>query len=149
MTENDKQWTDEVAFPALLGAARRPYGRAIRERLAAAGFDDMPRRGSFILGSIARNGPDLRGTTPGMGVTRQAVSQLIDTLVSRGYLNRSPDPADRRRMQVTLTERGQAAAAESRAAVESVDAALEAAVGAEAVAQTRRVLGTLAQLELE
>jgi DNA-binding MarR family transcriptional regulator len=149
MTAPEEHWSADISFPALLGAARRPYGRAIRERMAAAGFDDMPRRGSFILGSIARNGPDLRYTAPGMGVTKQAVSQLVDTLVTRGYLNRAPDPADRRRMAVSLTDRGQAAFAESRAAVESVDAALEGAIGAEALAQTRRSLGALAELEVE
>ena len=43
-------------------------------------------------------------------MSKQAAGQLVDTLVLRGYLDRSPDPEDRRRMTVTLTERGAMAA---------------------------------------
>lgn len=39
------------------------------------------------------------------------VSRLIDALVARGYLERSPDPADRRSWLVSLTRAGQALAA--------------------------------------
>ena len=51
----------------------------------------------------------------------QAISQLIDTLVLRGYLERHADAADRRRLTVELTERGRAAAAAVREGVLSVD----------------------------
>jgi DNA-binding MarR family transcriptional regulator len=37
------------------------------------------------------------------------VSQVIDILVNRGYLSRSPDPDDRRRISLELTERGRQA----------------------------------------
>ena len=55
----------------------------------------------------------------GLGVTKQAASQLIDTLVLRGYLTRDVNPEDRRRMTVTLTERGRARG-RCRAARESI-----------------------------
>jgi DNA-binding MarR family transcriptional regulator len=61
-----------------------------------------------------------------LGVTKQAASQLIDTLVLRGYLVRAINPDDRRRVTIELTERGAAAAAAVRAGVVSVDAELEA-----------------------
>ena len=41
-----------------------------------------------------------------LGISKQAVSQLIDTMVMRGYLERTPDTEDRRRMLLTLTPRG-------------------------------------------
>ena len=44
-----------------------------------------------------------------LGVSKQAAGQLVDTLVLRGYLERSVDPEDRRRLTLTLTERGMAA----------------------------------------
>ena len=47
----------------------------------------------------------------GLGVTKQAASQLLDTLVLRGFLVRDINPEDRRRMTIDLTERGHAAAA--------------------------------------
>jgi len=142
----DPHWSDDIVFPALLGAARRPYGTAINRALEAAGFDDLPRRGSFVIGSVERGGLAMSSLAGAMGMSKQAASQLVDTLVTRGYLDRSPDVADRRRMSVTLTERGQAAAVEIRAAVAQVDAALIAAVGEQAVTGARHVLGALIDL---
>ncbi len=55
---------------------------------------------------------------------RQAASQLIDTLVLRGYLSREISPEDRRRMDIVLTERGRTAAAAIRAAIGEVDSRL-------------------------
>lgn len=40
-------------------------------------------------------------------ITKSAVSQIIDSLVEKGYVNRTPDVHDRRRMCVTITPGGQ------------------------------------------
>src|ERR1019366_1399629 len=77
------------------------------------------------------------------GYRSKAAGQLVDVLVVRGYLDRFPDPGDRRRITVTLTERGAAAAAAARTAIEQVDADLAGRVGAQYVAHARTVLGAL------
>jgi DNA-binding MarR family transcriptional regulator len=136
-------WFDEVGIPALLRAARRTYGIAVRAALAEADCDDMPRNGSYVVGAIARTGAPLSQIITELGVSKQAAGQLVGTLVMRGYLDRSPDPEDRRRLTITLTERGQAAAAVIRSAVDDVDADLITRVGAEYVAHTRATLGSL------
>jgi DNA-binding MarR family transcriptional regulator len=61
-------------------------------------------------------------------VSRQAASQLIDTLVLRGYLTRQINPADRRRMDIELTDRGRAAADAVQAAIADVDRQLAAMI---------------------
>ena len=81
--------------------------RSIRAQLHAIGIDDLPRNGAFILAGIDTTGGPRRDLPADLGVTKQAVSQLIDTLVNRGYLRRSPDPGDRRRIALELTDRGQ------------------------------------------
>ena len=139
----ERDWFDEVPFPALLRAARRAYGAAIRAALADAGCDDMPRNGSYVIGAIARTGASLSQIIKGLGVSKQAAGQLVDTLVTRGYLDRSPNPDDRRRLTVTLTERGHAAATVIRSVIERVDADLAGRVGAEHVAHTRATLAAL------
>jgi DNA-binding MarR family transcriptional regulator len=136
-------WYADVVIPALIRGARRTYASAIRAALVEAGCDDMPRNGSFVVGSIARNGSPLGDVIKELGISKQRAGQLVDTLVSRGYLERVTDPADRRRMTVSLTERGSLAASAGRAAVERVDADLTARVGAAAVSETRRTLGAL------
>jgi DNA-binding MarR family transcriptional regulator len=139
----DRDWFDDVAFPVLLRAARTAYGSAIRQALTDVGCDDMPRNGSFVIGAIARTGAPLSEIITGLGVSKQAAGQLVDALVTRGYLDRSPDPEDRRRLTITLTERGRAAAAVIRSVIQRVDTGLAAQVGADYVAHTRATLAAL------
>jgi DNA-binding MarR family transcriptional regulator len=137
---------EDVGIPALLRGGRHTYGSAIRRALGDAGCDDLPGNGAFVIGATARGGTALGGIIRHLGVSKQAGGQLVDTLVVRGYLERSPDEADRRRMTVALTDRGRLAAEAVRRAVEGVDAELTARVGNEAVARTRATLGALIEL---
>jgi DNA-binding MarR family transcriptional regulator len=139
-----RSWHD-ASFPALLRAARRTYGLAIREALTRAGYDDVPRNGIYTIGAIDRTGAPLSQIIQTLGVSKQAGGQLVDTLVLRGYLDRSVDTTDRRRLTVRLTERGSSAAAACRSAIERLDAQLARRVGHEFVAHTRTTLAVLAE----
>ena len=110
--------------PPCCRAARGTYAQAISVQLVAAACDDLPRNGAFVLGGMANRGGEAADLMRQLEVTKQAASQLIDTLVLRGYLERRVNPDDRRRMTIELTDRGRAAAAAVRAAVEAVDAEL-------------------------
>jgi DNA-binding MarR family transcriptional regulator len=120
----DLGYDDEVPIPALLRAARGAYGHAVQARLVAAGFDDLPRNGPFVLGGMANQGAAAGDLVRQLGVSKQAASQLVDVLVLRGYLERQVDPDDRRRLTIALTERGREAAAAVQAGVEEVDGEL-------------------------
>jgi DNA-binding MarR family transcriptional regulator len=78
-----------------------------------------------------------------IGVSKQAAGQLVDTLVMRGYLERTVDTEDRRRLNVSLTERGRAAVAAQTAGRARVDAALLERVGAEHLSNARNTLAAL------
>ncbi len=136
-------WYDDVSMPALLRAARTTYGSAIRSALEEVGCSDVPRNGVFVIGAIARTGSPLGEIIAALGVSKQAAGQLVDTLVLRGYLDRAPDPDDRRRMTVSLTDRGQLAAQASRLAIDEVDAEVTERVGADIIAATRAGLGAM------
>jgi DNA-binding MarR family transcriptional regulator len=112
---------DEANIPALLRGARGSYARTIAVFLAEAGCDDLPQNGPFVLGGMANHHASAVDMIRGLGVTRQAASQLIDTLVVRGYLSREVNPADRRRMNIELTDRGRAAAEAIATAIGQVD----------------------------
>ena len=135
-----------VSMPVLLRAAWWTYRGAVRAALAGSGFDDVPRNGSYVLSAIARGGVPLAAVIAALGVSKQTAGALVDSLVVRGYLDRTVDPADRRRLVVSLTDRGAAAAACVRSAVAAVDEALEAAVGPEHVGCTRAALTALVSL---
>lgn len=141
-----RRWYEDVAVSTLLRGSLRTYGAAVRAALAEVGCDDVPRSGAYVLGAIARSGSPLSGIIRELGVSKQAAGQLVDTLVIRGYLLRTPDPDDRRRMTVTLTERGRVAAEAAHSAIEAVDRAVTEQVGPRAVAATRATLAALAAL---
>lgn len=143
MTRED---AGDVPIPALLRASRGAYGHAVRRRLLAAGFDDLPRSGPYVLGGMANHGVSAGQLVRELGVTKQATGQLIDTLVARGYLDRRPDPGDRRRLLIDLTERGRAAAAEVREAVRAVDAELGRRITAAQLAGLRAGLVALTEI---
>jgi DNA-binding MarR family transcriptional regulator len=134
---------DEIPFPALLRAARTAYGSAIRDALADAGFDDIPKNGIYVIGALRRTETPLSRIIQELGVSKQSAGQLVDALVLRGYLERAVDDADRRRLTVTLSARGRAVADISRKAIERVDAALTKKVGREHLAHTRTTLFAL------
>lgn len=136
-------WIEGWPLTALLRAARTAYGSAIRADLDEAGCDDVPRNGVYVIAAIAHAEAPLSDIIDQLGVSKQAAGALVDTLVTRGYVERTIDPEDRRRLRVSLSERGDAAAAVVRAAVERTDAALLARVGPEYVAHTRATLAAL------
>ena len=140
-----KAVSDELVMPALLRHARTTYGAAMRRALAEAGYDDIPGNGLYLIGGLALGREDipLGHLIRDLRISKQAAGQLVDTLVTRGYLERAVDKEDRRKLTVNLTERGREAAAVQAAARERVDAELLAAVGAEDIERTRRTLATL------
>jgi len=146
---NDKKpWCEEVVVPALLRHARTTYGQAMRRALAEAGYDDIPKNGMYVIGGMALGTSEipLGQLVKELGVSKQAAGQLVDSLVLRGYLKRDEDPNDRRKSNITLTERGRAAAVAQAAAREQIDAKLLARVGQEDVLRTRRTLAALIDL---
>jgi DNA-binding MarR family transcriptional regulator len=137
----------EFATPTLMRAARGAYARSIRAQLHAIGIDDLPRNGAFILAGIDTTGGPRQDLPSDLGVTKQAVSQVIDTLVNRGYLTRSPDPDDRRRISLDLTERGRQVVDAVLLGVEAVDLQLHERVSPEQIDAMRSGLRALAEIK--
>ncbi len=120
---------NSLSIPELMRAARGTYREAVRQALAVADCDDVPRNGSFVLAGLDQTAPEPQFSpqaevVASLGLSKQAASQLIDTLVLRQYLERRVDPDDRRRMGVRLTDRGLVAAGAIRSALEEVEKAL-------------------------
>jgi DNA-binding MarR family transcriptional regulator len=116
----------DVPIPQMMREAREAYRDAVRQGLADAACDDIPRNGALVLAGFD---PDdifrpQAEVVASLGLSKQAASQLIDTLVLREYLERRNDPDDRRRMGLRLTDRGRRAATAIRTAADTVDTAL-------------------------
>jgi DNA-binding MarR family transcriptional regulator len=145
MSHSQPSRYDTVVIPALLRHARTAYGAAMRKALAEIDCDDIPKNGMYVIGGLAMGagGVPLGRLVKDLGVSKQAAGQLVDTLVLRGYLDRSTDVEDRRKLTVALTPRGQAAAAAAAVARERIDAELTAQVGERCIAHLRKALGAL------
>lgn len=120
----------------------------MRRALEEAGYDDIPKNGLYVIGGLALGAGDvpLAALIRDLRISKQAAGQLVDTLVNRGYLARTIDEQDRRRLIVTLTDRGRAAAATQTTARERVDAELLAKVGPQCVEHTRIALAALTEM---
>ena len=132
----DRSWYEDEPLPRLMREARDVYRDAVREALEAAGCDDIPRNGTFVLADLDhRDGEPAfsaqAAVVASLGLSKQMASQLIDTLVLRDYLERRNDPVDRRRMEVRLTGRGRTAAEAIHRATDEVEAALSKLASAE------------------
>ncbi|SRR5579871_5418214 len=134
---------DDVPLSALLRSAQDTYTAAADRALSRAGYGDLPRAGSFIVSAMNWSNASLEAVIRWMGVSKQAVSQSVDLLVVRGYLDRVQDPRDRRRVRLVLTQRGRGAGAAVRSAIERVDRDLRSRTGAQGISRTRETLVAL------
>jgi DNA-binding MarR family transcriptional regulator len=137
------------ATPTLMRSARGAYSQSIRAELDAVGIDDLPRNGALILAGIDDAAEPRQDLPSDLGVTKQAVSQLLDVLVRRGYLDRRPDPIDRRRVLLELTDRGEKVVEATRLGVEAVNRELARRVSPEQIDVMRAVLVALTEIKVE
>jgi DNA-binding MarR family transcriptional regulator len=137
---------EALGIPGLLRGARKAYGNLVRQAFADEGFDDMPRHGAYVLARVYGDSSAPADLARDLGISKQAVSQLIDTMVMRGYLARTPDAGDRRRMVLTLTPRGEAAATASWQAASRADTEVASRLSPDGVAALRAALITLCQM---
>ncbi len=129
-------------------ATRIPGITDLSKALDAAGFDDIPRNGLYVIGGLALGAGDapLGALIRDLRISRQSAGQLVDALVARGYLERAVDATDRRKLNITLTERGLAAAAVQAGARQRIDQDLIDRVGLETVIVMRQGLAALVDL---
>lgn len=137
---------DYVSIPELMRAASGSYRQAIGAQLAADGFDDLPRNGGFLVAYLANGEESIEEMIRGLGVSKQAFSQLVDTLVLRAYVTRDVNTEDRRRMTLALADRGSAAAEAISTATRAVDEDLSRRLSAAEMAGLRRGLAVLAEM---
>ena len=136
----------ELPLAALLRAARSAVGRAIRSALEGAGYDDVPANGPYVISATSVAGVPLAVIIERLGLSKQAAGHLVDLLVLRGYLERQVDPEDRRRLVVSPTERGAAAALVIRQVADLLEARVAAELGDADLLVTRRTLECLATM---
>jgi DNA-binding MarR family transcriptional regulator len=81
---------------------------ALTGRLAELGYDDLRPADSRVFENLDPDGTRIMDLAARAQMTQQSMSELVAGLEVRGYVERAPDPADRRARIVCLTPRGRA-----------------------------------------
>src|SRR6478736_6103263 len=74
--------------------------------LSDAGFADIRPAHTAVFQHIDADGSRLTDLAERAQITKQSMGYLVDYLEERGYLQRRPDPTDRRVALICLTDRG-------------------------------------------
>ncbi len=129
----------------LMGIARDFQNRAMRQLGEERGYTDL--RPSFgpLLSLIAIEARPLGALAEQLSISPQACSQLVNLAEDAGYLERRPDPVDRRSRLVTLTGRGGTLVADAVRVLRGVESDYRALVGPRAFARFTAALGALSK----
>jgi len=135
----------DEAFRAGLESAKRESAaqllmkcaRLVNERALARVKEKAPRgrvtprpAHTALFPHIALEGSRVSEVARRAGISKQAVSQLVDDLEAMGLVERKADPTDARARRVVWTARGRRGLLEGLASLAALEAELEAAVGA-------------------
>lgn len=93
------------------------------ERLQLAGFDDVPASQHPVLENLDPGGTRLTTLSARAGMTHQSMGELVGVLERNGYVERRPDPSDRRARLVCLTDKGRALVRQAIREIGEIEAA--------------------------
>ncbi|MFD8001426.1 MarR family winged helix-turn-helix transcriptional regulator [Streptomyces mirabilis] len=80
--------------------------RELFTALAEQGFDDIQPRAGAVLAYLRADGIRASELARVSGQHKQVIGSLVDDLERLGYVERKPDPGDRRAKLICPTERG-------------------------------------------
>ena len=123
----------------MLGQAYSLLGFKIVDGVVGAGYPQKPSH-SAVFAQIRPEGSRLTQLARGANITPQAMGELVDELEELGYVERRPDPSDRRAKLIVLTERGTACVAAGISSIEGIEEQIEKVLGHRGHAQLRRLL---------
>ena len=95
--------------PTIISVFRRAAALMIDDliaRLDAAGFPGLTPAHQAVFENLDPGGTRLTQLAARADITHQSMSELVSALEQRGYLERRPDPGDRRARIVRLTPAG-------------------------------------------
>lgn len=96
----------ELDLTSLLSLSFSTSINELHDRLSELGFGDIRPIHGFMFKYITPNGATGIELAEYLGITKQAVSKMVDYLEKSGYVMRKTHPTDKRGKNIVLTERG-------------------------------------------
>jgi DNA-binding MarR family transcriptional regulator len=134
---------DRRMIGALLRIPREAALRQVVGGLEAAGFGDVRPAHFTVFQHLPPEGMRLTDLAEAALLTKQSMGYLVDDLEALGYVERVPEPGDRRAKLVRLTSRGRQVDDTVRAVIRNLEAEWAARLGKEDYAQLTRLLRVL------
>jgi DNA-binding MarR family transcriptional regulator len=131
---------------------RDPYQEVVRRvsaGLADAGFDDIRPAHTVVFQHIEAGGSRLTDLAERAQITKQSMGYLVDYLEQRGYLERRPDPSDRRAALISLTDRGWEQVRAALRIIAAIEEEWTGKLGRTRMQQLRELLDDLGQLSVD
>ncbi len=144
MTQAGKD--DRRMIGALLRIPREAALRQVVAGLAAADFGDVRPAHFTVFQHMPPEGIRLTALADAALMTKQSMGYLVDDLETLGYVERVPDPTDRRAKVVRLTMRGRAVEETVRTVIRQIEADWAARLGQEEYQHLTRLLRALIAL---
>ncbi len=131
-------------FGILLGLAYQRFKTELELSLAKHGYDDIRSAYGYTFRALAEGPLKLGELARRLGITDQGMLKIVQEMEARGYVERRPDPDDRRANLVALAKRGRSALATARRFHASFERTLGESLGVTEAARLRAALERLA-----
>ena len=135
--------TDRLAIGQLLVRSLRAFRTELFAPAAAAGYTDTREPHLQIFGNLGIDGVRLTDLAARAQLSLAATSELVNELQDLGYLERRPDPVDRRAKLIFPTGKGRQALADAGDRVAEIEEQWAALVGPARFADMCRTLQDL------
>jgi DNA-binding MarR family transcriptional regulator len=131
---------DISTLQLLFKAARLVDERAVARARTAPEAARLRTAHTALLPHLDFTGVRLTDLAAKVGVTKQAVAQLVDDLEAMGAVERVPDPDDGRAKRIRLSQRGHAAILHGLGVLRQLEAELADQIGQRRMDELRRSL---------
>lgn len=115
----------------------------LHERLAEAGYPDIRPAHGNVFGYIRKEGSRLTELAERAQLTKQTIGYLVDYLEERGYVERGPDPGDKRAKIIRLTAEGRELIGVARGIIGQIETRWAELLGEDRLEQLRELLKEL------
>lgn len=144
MSATPKTALNQIPLPGLLEMASAAMFVEFREDLIEAGYGDVRPTHGCVFRFVREDGIRLTELANLATMTKQSIGEIVDDLAGRGYVERIPDPADKRAKLIRLTAKGEQAQSIGFGLFAKLEQRQGERYGAERIAEARALLEEIA-----